>query len=163
MPSTDASSSRAAKLANRACVLALNAERPNDPSLWHVSFLDKKRGVTTVTARDVQCPFHQEMIHPFQDPRSHLRQLHMRAIEQLYVAIRFLAVLTVKREQVIANFLDSRWWGQRILASIHTQMGTGHNQCINVCGLEALQQGRHVSNKYRVPSDHAFLSARHSR
>ncbi len=38
-------------------VYAFNADRPNDPPLWHVSLLDKKRGDTTVSARDVQCPF----------------------------------------------------------------------------------------------------------
>src|SRR5207245_11525499 len=37
-------------------VYAFNADRPNDPPLWHVSVLDKKRGDTTVSARDVQCP-----------------------------------------------------------------------------------------------------------
>ncbi len=40
-------------------VYAFNADRPNDPPLWHVSVLDKKRGDTTVSARDVQCPFIQ--------------------------------------------------------------------------------------------------------
>ncbi|PYT96372.1 MAG: pyrrolo-quinoline quinone [Acidobacteria bacterium] len=40
-------------------VYAFDAERPNDPPLWHVSLLDKKRGEETVPARDVQCPFLQ--------------------------------------------------------------------------------------------------------
>jgi hypothetical protein len=40
-------------------VYAFNADRPNDPPLWQVSLLDKKRGETTVSARDVQCPFIQ--------------------------------------------------------------------------------------------------------
>jgi hypothetical protein len=40
-------------------VCAFDATRPNDPPLWHVSFLDKKRRLTTVPARDVQCPFIQ--------------------------------------------------------------------------------------------------------
>jgi hypothetical protein len=40
-------------------VYAFNADRPDDPPLWHVSLLDKKRGDTTVPARDVQCPFIQ--------------------------------------------------------------------------------------------------------
>ena len=40
-------------------VYAFNAERPNDPPLWQVSLLDKKRGATTVFSRDVQCPFIQ--------------------------------------------------------------------------------------------------------
>src|SRR5438105_13253114 len=38
---------------------AFDAERPNDPPLWHVSLLDKKRGEETVPACDVQCPFIQ--------------------------------------------------------------------------------------------------------
>ena len=38
-------------------VYAFDADRPNDPPLWKVSFLDGKRDVTTVPARDVQCPF----------------------------------------------------------------------------------------------------------
>jgi len=40
-------------------VYAFNADRPDGPPLWHVSLLDKKRGDTTVPARDVQCPFIQ--------------------------------------------------------------------------------------------------------
>lgn len=40
-------------------VYAFDATRPGDPPLWHVSFLDKKRDVTPVPARDVQCPFIQ--------------------------------------------------------------------------------------------------------
>ncbi len=40
-------------------VYAFDAARPNDVPLWHVSFLDKKRSLTTVPARDVQCPFIQ--------------------------------------------------------------------------------------------------------
>src|SRR5438445_453379 len=40
-------------------VYAFNADRPNDPPLWHVSVLDKKRGDTAVPTRDVQCPFIQ--------------------------------------------------------------------------------------------------------
>jgi hypothetical protein len=38
-------------------VYAFDAYGPNDSPLWHVNFLDRKRGVTTVPARDVQCPF----------------------------------------------------------------------------------------------------------
>src|SRR6266481_7100341 len=40
-------------------VYAFNADRPNDPPLWRVSVLDKKRGDTAVPTRDVQCPFIQ--------------------------------------------------------------------------------------------------------
>src|SRR6266852_5161241 len=40
-------------------VYAFNADRPNDPPLWHVTVLDKKRGDTAVPTRDVQCPFIQ--------------------------------------------------------------------------------------------------------
>jgi hypothetical protein len=40
-------------------VYAFDANRPNDAPLWQVSFLDKKRSVTTVPAQDVECPFIQ--------------------------------------------------------------------------------------------------------
>jgi len=40
-------------------VYAFDANRPNDPPLWQVSLLDKKRGEETVPASDVQCPFIQ--------------------------------------------------------------------------------------------------------
>ena len=40
-------------------VYAFNADRPGDAPLWHVSFLDNKRSLTAVPARDVQCPFIQ--------------------------------------------------------------------------------------------------------
>jgi len=38
-------------------VYAFDAKRPNDPPLWHVSFLDDKQRIQAVGARDVQCPF----------------------------------------------------------------------------------------------------------
>jgi hypothetical protein len=40
-------------------VYAFDANRPNDPPLWQVSLLDKKRDEETVPASDVQCPFIQ--------------------------------------------------------------------------------------------------------
>ena len=40
-------------------VYAFDAERPGDPPLWQVSFLDRKRSLTTVPTRDTQCPFIQ--------------------------------------------------------------------------------------------------------
>lgn len=38
-------------------VYAFDAERPNDPPLWHVSFLAKARNITVPSEDDVQCPF----------------------------------------------------------------------------------------------------------
>jgi len=38
-------------------VYAFEAERPGDPPLWHVNFLDKERKITSVSADQVQCPF----------------------------------------------------------------------------------------------------------
>ena len=38
-------------------VYAFDAERPNDPPLWHVSFLDNNQRIRTVSADDVECPF----------------------------------------------------------------------------------------------------------
>ncbi len=40
-------------------VYAFDANRPNDPPLWHVSLLNKRRDEETVPARDAQCPFIQ--------------------------------------------------------------------------------------------------------
>lgn len=40
-------------------VYAFDSRRPDNGPLWHVSFLDNKRSLTTVPARDVQCPFIQ--------------------------------------------------------------------------------------------------------
>jgi hypothetical protein len=42
-------------------VYALDADRPNDAPLWQVNFLDGQRGVTTLSPRDVQCPFLSEV------------------------------------------------------------------------------------------------------
>src|SRR5437660_12315021 len=106
LSSATSGSQPSSELANPAGVVTLNADRPDDPSLWHVSFLDKKRSVTTVSLRDVQCRCHPEVLHPFRDHRSHVRRLHMRATAQLYVAIRLPAVLAVKHAQVSANLLD---------------------------------------------------------
>src|SRR5579864_6949126 len=38
-------------------VYALDANRPSDPPLWKVNFLDKSRGVTTLSEDVVACPF----------------------------------------------------------------------------------------------------------
>lgn len=38
-------------------VYAFDAERPGDPPLWHVNFLDEARNITSVSADLVQCPF----------------------------------------------------------------------------------------------------------
>ena len=43
-------------------IYAFDADRPKDAPLWHVSFLDRKQSITTVPARDVQCPFIQPEI-----------------------------------------------------------------------------------------------------
>ena len=40
-------------------VYAFDANRPGAPPLWKVNFLDPKRDITTVPARDVECPFIQ--------------------------------------------------------------------------------------------------------
>src|SRR5215469_12549716 len=38
-------------------VYAFDAKRPGDPPLWHVSFLDPKRNLTTLSGYELQCPF----------------------------------------------------------------------------------------------------------
>ena len=38
-------------------VYAFDAYRPGDPALWHVSFLDKARGMVPVSEDEVACPF----------------------------------------------------------------------------------------------------------
>jgi hypothetical protein len=38
-------------------VYAFDAYKPDDPPLWHVSFLDKARNITVPSEDDVQCPF----------------------------------------------------------------------------------------------------------
>ncbi len=38
-------------------VYAFDADRPGDPPLWQVSFLDKNRNLTVPSEDDVQCPF----------------------------------------------------------------------------------------------------------
>ena len=54
-------------------VYAFDADRPNDAPLWHVSFLDGKRNVTSVHARDVQCPFIQPEVGITSTPVIDLR------------------------------------------------------------------------------------------
>ena len=51
-------------------VYAFDADRPNDAPLWHVSFLDGKRNVTSVPARDVQRPFIQPEVEITSYPSS---------------------------------------------------------------------------------------------
>lgn len=38
-------------------VYAFDANRPGDPPLWQVSFLDAKQGIEPLSGRDVMCPF----------------------------------------------------------------------------------------------------------
>src|ERR1700722_12140583 len=40
-------------------VYAFDANRPSDPPLWYTSFLDSNHSVTTLSMRDVECPFIQ--------------------------------------------------------------------------------------------------------
>src|SRR5260370_5734470 len=40
----------------------LNADRPDDPPLWHISVLDKKRGDTAGPPSNVHCPFIHQTI-----------------------------------------------------------------------------------------------------
>ncbi len=40
-------------------VYAFDADRPDDPPLWQVSFLDAKNGISPLSAFDAQCPFIQ--------------------------------------------------------------------------------------------------------
>jgi len=54
-------------------VYAFDAHRPNDPPLWHVSLLDKKRAEETVPARDVECPFIQPEVGITSTPVIDLR------------------------------------------------------------------------------------------
>jgi len=54
-------------------VYAFDANRPNDPPLWHVSLLDKQRDEETVPARDVQCPFIQPEVGITSTPVIDLR------------------------------------------------------------------------------------------
>jgi hypothetical protein len=54
-------------------VYAFDADRPNDAPLLHVSFLDGKRNVTSVPARDVQCPFIQPEVGITSTPVIDLR------------------------------------------------------------------------------------------
>src|SRR5580692_5911700 len=54
-------------------VYAFDADRPNNAPLWHVSFLDGKRNVTSVPARDVQCPFIQPEVGITSTPVIDLR------------------------------------------------------------------------------------------
>ncbi len=54
-------------------VYAFDADRPDDAPLWHVSFLDSKRGLTAVPARDVACPFIQPEVGITSTPVIDLR------------------------------------------------------------------------------------------
>jgi len=55
-------------------VYAFDANRPGDPPLWHVSFLDKARGVTVLSEDIVACPFIRPDVGitstPVIDPKS---------------------------------------------------------------------------------------------
>ncbi len=54
-------------------VYAFDADRPNDPPLWHVSFLDRSRGLGAVPAGDVECPFIQPEVGITSTPVIDLR------------------------------------------------------------------------------------------
>jgi hypothetical protein len=54
-------------------VYAFDAEHPEHPPLWHVSFLDSKRGVGTTSADELQCPFIQPEVGVTSTPAIDLR------------------------------------------------------------------------------------------
>ena len=66
-------------------VYAFDAERPGDPPLWQVSFLDRKRSLTTVSTRDTQCPFIQPEVGTTSTPVIDLKT------GTLYVLARTMA------------------------------------------------------------------------
>jgi outer membrane protein assembly factor BamB len=74
-------------------VYAFDAERPNDPPLWKVSFLDEKRGVTPLSARDVQCPFIRPEIGITPTPVIDIKT------GTLYVLARTMVAHTVGRNE----------------------------------------------------------------
>src|SRR5580693_1889695 len=54
-------------------VYAFDANRPDDPALWHVTFLDPSRNLSAVPAGDVECPFIQPEVGITSTPVIDLR------------------------------------------------------------------------------------------
>jgi len=102
----------------------------------------------------------QELIHPLENQIAHLGKFDVFTIEKLDATIGFPAMLPAKREQVVANLLDSGGRGQRIAAAVHTQVRTGHNQFVNIRGLKVLQQRRNVVREQAPPHSDQGLIAR---
>ena len=70
----------------------------------------------------------------------HLRQFLVGAIKELDLTIVGSPIRSVQRQQLVANLLDACGRGERVIASVHTQMRTRHDQFINLKCVEMLQR-----------------------
>jgi hypothetical protein len=74
-------------------VYAFDADRPSDPPIWHASFLDQARNITTVPARDTQCPFIRPEVGITSTPVLDLKN------GTLYVLARTMAAHTLANNE----------------------------------------------------------------
>ena len=72
-------------------VYAFDANRPSDPPLWKVSFLDKSRGVATLSEDVVACPF----IRPPSMRRTSSRVRTCPVVSSISSGVRFCSVMGV--------------------------------------------------------------------
>src|SRR5437879_6119994 len=98
-----------------------------------------RRSKTAATVR-WRLSSYQVHVHPFKDQRAHFGQLDVRAVEQLDVAILRVAVLRVKRHEMVAHPLDARRRRQRVQAAVDAEAGPGNDQLVDLSGVKMLEQ-----------------------
>jgi hypothetical protein len=106
-------------------VYAFDADRPGDPPLWQVSFLDKTRGASSLSTRDVQCPFIQPEVGITSTPVIDLKT------GTLYVLAR------TKISHAFANpeyFQHLRWRSQLGLKSSAARSSLQHPSRVEATG-----------------------------
>src|SRR5439155_21266340 len=113
------------------------------PARRCASRFDSRRSKTAATVR-WRLSRYQVRVHPFEDQRAHFGQLDVRAVEQLDTAILRVAVLRVKRHEVVTHALDARRRRQRVQAAVDAEAGAGVGQHVELSGVKMLEHRKHI-------------------
>src|SRR5437763_829637 len=109
------------------------------PARSCASRFDPRRSQPTAEVR-WRLSSYQVHVHPCEDQHPHFGQLDVRAVEQLDTAILRVAVLRVKRHQMVTHALDARRRRQRVQAAVDAEAGPRNDQLVDLSGVKMFEQ-----------------------